>query len=296
MRNFIMIGLAVGLDLGAFTARGDLEVSATVSIRAAADFYAPLAPNGTWIEVGTYGRCWRPAGVTPEWRPYCYGHWVWTDCGWYWASDEPWGWACYHYGCWVYDPDYAWVWVPGIEWAPAWVSWRVGGGYIGWAPLPPRGVVLTGPSFVFVNQAHFDGPVRPSTVIVNNTAIINKTTVINNIKRETRTVGSSGPQKVVINQGPGLAAVQSASGKTIKTIPIRVAARQARAPAGLSRGTGEWKSKDKPGFAPAELPKSALERKPPPGLAKPEGADLGSLGRKDAGKRHEQEGEHHGRD
>jgi hypothetical protein len=30
-----------------------------------------------------------------------------------------------------------WVWVPGTRWAPAWVSWRSGDGYYGWAPLPP---------------------------------------------------------------------------------------------------------------------------------------------------------------
>ncbi|HEX4138962.1 MAG TPA: DUF6600 domain-containing protein, partial [Candidatus Methylacidiphilales bacterium] len=29
------------------------------------------------------------------------------------------------------------VWVPGYTWAPAWVSWRYGDGYVGWAPLPP---------------------------------------------------------------------------------------------------------------------------------------------------------------
>src|SRR5205814_6988424 len=115
-------------------------------------FEAPLAAQGSWVEVQSYGRCWRPAGVAVEWCPYCHGQWVWTDCGWYWASDEPWGWACYHYGCWVYDPVYAWIWVPGTEWAPAWVSWRLGGGYIGWAPLPPRGfaVSLGAPQFVFV--------------------------------------------------------------------------------------------------------------------------------------------------
>jgi len=34
------------------------------------------------------------------------------------VSDEPWGWACYHYGTWVDDPAVGWVWVPGVEWAP----------------------------------------------------------------------------------------------------------------------------------------------------------------------------------
>ena len=28
--------------------------------------------------------------------------------------------------------------MPGREWGPAWVSWRTGGDYVGWAPLPPR--------------------------------------------------------------------------------------------------------------------------------------------------------------
>ena len=126
--NCIALTLAGSISLGALSARANLEVSASFSIHAEADFHAPLAPHGAWVTVGGYGNCWRPAGIAVEWRPYCYGHWVWTDCGWYWESDEPWAWACYHYGWWAYDPVYAWIWVPGIEWGPAWVSWRVGGG------------------------------------------------------------------------------------------------------------------------------------------------------------------------
>lgn len=223
--------------LGIRPARADLEVSASVTVHSAADFEAPLAADGSWVAVGGYGRCWRPAGVAVEWRPYCYGEWVWTDCGWYWASDEPWGWACYHYGCWVYDPAYAWVWVPGVEWAPAWVSWRVGGGYIGWAPLPPPGFAVRAgePQFVFVGTAHFADRVRPNTVIVNNTTILNRTTVINNVKRETRNIGGPTPQRVVINEGPGLATVQTATAKTLRAVPIREAARQALPPSGFVR-------------------------------------------------------------
>jgi len=61
-----------------------------------------------------------------------------TDDGWFWDSDERFGWVTYHYGRWVNDRYYGWVWIPGTEWAPAWVSWRHGNGYTGWAPLPPR--------------------------------------------------------------------------------------------------------------------------------------------------------------
>jgi len=60
-----------------------------------------------------------------------------TEYGWTWVSQEPWGWATYHYGRWMMDPEYGWLWVPGTEWAPAWVSFQQGDGYIGWAPLPP---------------------------------------------------------------------------------------------------------------------------------------------------------------
>src|SRR6266849_660043 len=216
---------AIGLilsSLGVGTAYATFEVSASLSIHAETDFYEPLATAGAWIEVGGYGRCWHPSRVSVEWRPYCYGHWVWTDCGWYWESDEPWAWACYHYGSWVYDPVYFWVWVPGIEWAPAWVSWRVGGGYIGWAPLPPPGVRVTvaAPQFVFVQTHSFTEPLRPSAVVVNNTTIFNQTTVINNIRHETRTVVGTAPQKVAVNEGPGTEMVQKATGKPVKAVPV----------------------------------------------------------------------------
>ena len=44
-------------------------------------------------------------------------------------------------GYWAWDGR-GWVWVPGTVWAPAWVSWRYGGGYVGWAPLPPAGSAI----------------------------------------------------------------------------------------------------------------------------------------------------------
>jgi hypothetical protein len=100
-------------------------------------FEPSLAPYGEWIAIAPYGRVWRPLRVAAGWRPYLHGYWVWTDDGWFWASEEPWGWATYHYGRWHLDPTFGWVWIPGHEWAPAWVVWRYGGGYVGWAPLVP---------------------------------------------------------------------------------------------------------------------------------------------------------------
>ncbi len=101
------------------------------------DFYSSLSPYGRWVNNSQYGMCWLPIGVPTWWRPYTYGHWVWTIYGWTWVSNYPWGWATFHYGRWAFDPGYGWIWVPGYVWAPAWVQWRWGGGYAGWAPIPP---------------------------------------------------------------------------------------------------------------------------------------------------------------
>src|SRR6476659_4682753 len=91
-----------------------------------ATFYRKLDPYGDWIETGDYGFVFqpRPAAQSKDWRPYTTGHWVYTDAGWTWISEEPFGWATYHYGRWIRLRNVGWVWVPGQQWAPAWVSWR----------------------------------------------------------------------------------------------------------------------------------------------------------------------------
>jgi len=263
--KLLIIGLVSGVGGTALSARADLEVATGVVVHATSDFYAPLASMGSWFYVRPYRRCWRPAEVAVQWRPYCHGHWVWTDCGWYWASDEPWAWACYHYGRWLYDRVHAWIWVPGTEWAPAWVTWRVGAGEIGWAPLPPAGATVSGSAFAFVPTAQFRRRIRPWTVIKSTPALLVETTAINNIKRETRNVGGSGPQEVMVNPGPGLAEVQRASRTTIKALSIRDAAGLTPAPAELPRPRSEPKGKDQTSLAPVEPPKPAAEPRPLPG-------------------------------
>jgi hypothetical protein len=112
--------------------------AAAPGVQSVGVFYDALAPYGEWIWQDEYGWVWSPYGVSVGWRPYSDGHWVYTDQGWLWESDLPWGWAAFHYGRWYHSPAHGWLWVPGSEWAPAWVEWRSGGGYFGWAPLPPR--------------------------------------------------------------------------------------------------------------------------------------------------------------
>lgn len=239
--------LAGGLSVGVFDAQGLHEISASVEIRAEADFYSPLETHGAWVEVESYGRCWHPAGVEVTWRPYCAGTWVWTDCGWYWVSDEPWAWACYHYGRWVYHPRFAWIWVPGVEWGPAWVTWRVGGGFVGWAPLPPRvefghdGVIAArveaAPErFVFVESGRFHERITPSAVIVNNRTVVEKTSVVTNIRRTDKAIAGGAARTVVVNEGPGLKPMQQATGQKVRTAEIREVVRQTPLPASVNRG------------------------------------------------------------
>ena len=102
-------------------------------------FYNELGPYGDWRRFEPYGWVWYP-DVGRGWRPYTVGNWVFTDdYGWTWVSADPWGSIPFHYGRWFYDRDHGgWAWVPGTEWGPAWVGWRGGDGFIGWAPLPPE--------------------------------------------------------------------------------------------------------------------------------------------------------------
>jgi hypothetical protein len=124
-----------------------------------------LMNSGQWIDTPEYGRVWQPAGVGSEWRPYLYGHWEWTEAGWAWVSDEPFGWAVYHYGRWGFSPDFGWYWIPGQVWAPAWVAWRWNGGYAGWCALGPQAVVVEQPRrWVWVDQQHFLDPVQHHVV------------------------------------------------------------------------------------------------------------------------------------
>ena len=174
-------------------------------------FYDSLEPYGEWQEVGDYGYCWRPYDVAADWSPYSDGRWAYTDAGWTWDSDEPYSWAVYHYGRWADISEFGWVWVPGTEWGPAWVSWRRSRDYVGWAPLPPEATFSVSIGFRSWVDDHYDigpgcyrfvdgrdlGSRRLDTVFIDrsrNVEIINETTNITNITYKNNTVYNEGPR------------------------------------------------------------------------------------------------------
>ncbi|HEY6178382.1 MAG TPA: DUF6600 domain-containing protein, partial [Kofleriaceae bacterium] len=93
-------------------------------------FYDQLSPYGTWYDDPTYGWVFTPGDAS--YVPYTNGRWTNTDYGFTWVSNDPFGWATDHYGRWVWANR--WVWRPDTTWGPAWVQWRQGEGYVGWAP------------------------------------------------------------------------------------------------------------------------------------------------------------------
>jgi len=98
-------------------------------------YYQELSSYGSWVETADYGWVWVPGGVASDWRPYYDGYWGYGSQGYFWVSNEPWGWAPYHYGRWAWTVGYGWGWVPGRVFAGAWVSWSWGSAYVGWGPL-----------------------------------------------------------------------------------------------------------------------------------------------------------------
>ncbi len=99
-------------------------------------FFEPLARYGRWVD-SRFGRGWTP-NVGRDWRPYTIGHWEQGAYGQTWRSDEPFGWAVFHFGRWGFDQAIGWVWTPDTVWGPGWVAWRDSDDVTGWAPLPPR--------------------------------------------------------------------------------------------------------------------------------------------------------------
>ena len=80
-----------------------------------AEIDVTLNGYGQWIDTDDYGQVWRPdaTAVGVDFTPYeSGGSWEYSDAGWAFAADYPWGWLPFHYGRWAWFHDY-WGWVPG---------------------------------------------------------------------------------------------------------------------------------------------------------------------------------------
>lgn len=197
-------------------------------------FYDRLAPYGRWLDVGGYGYCWRPTITVAGWRPYVDGCWVWSSYGWTWQSNEPYGWAVYHYGRWVNLSRYGWVWVPGSDWAPAWVAWRQSRDCVGWAPLPPEPGAFSGvyrdcdsryglgpASYTFIATNHFvqSSYTRYCAPVTQNTTIfqqsVNVTQIVPRGGHEHAFVHHGGPPRAQMEQACGRPVPQ----RQVRTLP-----------------------------------------------------------------------------
>ncbi|PKN58488.1 MAG: hypothetical protein CVU56_05680, partial [Deltaproteobacteria bacterium HGW-Deltaproteobacteria-14] len=94
-------------------------------------FYDALDEDGVWQQDAEYGYVFAP--YADDYVPYSDGYWAETEYGQTWVATDAIGWAVCHYGRWIYRDR--WLWIPDTVWGPAWVDWRLGGGYVGWAPL-----------------------------------------------------------------------------------------------------------------------------------------------------------------
>ena len=205
-------------------------------------FYDTLSPYGTWVEIEGYGRCWQPTAVVlnPGWRPYGdRGHWVYSDCGWYWMSDYSWGATTFHYGRWFSHPRWGWCWWPDTVWAPSWVTFRYDGGYCGWAALPPHAYYRPGFGFSYYGRSvgfGFDfglGATSFTFVSWNNfcdsrpwhhrvphhevTRIYNRTTIVNNY--------GSGNNHTVFNRGITPERYRELAHRDLRPVTVRTEAR-----------------------------------------------------------------------
>ncbi len=248
-------------------------------------FYSELSPFGQWVDDPEYGYIWIP-DAGPGFRPYySQGYWVMTGYGAMWVSDYSWGWAPFHYGRWVYSSYYGWVWIPDTTWGPAWVSWRWGDGFCGWAPLGPGTSVNIsfGSSYsvpydwwVFVPQRYCLSPSFYNYRIApeQNVTYIRNTTVINNTYVNNSTTYAAGPRVNDVEQVIGskvpvysVATVSqpaktSLAGNEVKTYRPQVTNKENARPPAVVTKDQFIKNKPERQTQPINQPSQQIEKKP----------------------------------
>jgi len=200
------------------------QAGAQERVQISEEFRVALEPYGEFRRHPRWGEVWVPTHVSRDWRPYTVGHWVNSeDYGWYWLSDESeadWGWIAFHYGRWIFDRDLGWAWVPGRVWGPAFVTWRRGDRYLGWAPEPPDELVVEvrdDPEYwAFVPVRDFLAPrlvtvivpAREREVLIERTVVENRTVVFRD-------------RGFAVNPGIPAAFVATSIGRPIHSFQVR---------------------------------------------------------------------------
>jgi hypothetical protein len=213
-------------------AAGPLSLGESPGDLSAAQINAALDGYGVWLDSPSYGRVWRP-DVGTGFLPYgSAGQWIATHAGWYWQSDYAWGRVAFHYGRWVLDGA-SWCWVPGSQFAPAWVDWRAGGGWVGWSALAPIGARSRAP-FVYCAHGGLGGPglggrliqgAAGSSLYARTTAVATDGDTPRGPERPTSTVGVTqvwiGPSRSDPQAPRSAPRVASAVGvDTVERIPV----------------------------------------------------------------------------
>src|SRR5580698_9362302 len=242
------------------------------------DFHPALDAYGTWSDDPTYGSVWTPsvAETGPDFVPYVSGgHWVYGD-DYAWNSDYSWGWAPFHYGRWVHLEARGWSWIPGREYAPAWVEWRAGDAYVGWSPAPPlfvwRGGVAVrlgfappAPPFVFCAHDELFAP-QPGRVVITGPRALA-------IGRSTPFYGAP-DARGHFHRGPPLASLHIAPEHVVRATGHERGLARAQAFSRPSRSEAARREGERPKLAHAEgtRPKMMRSEGPPPRAGHVEGA------------------------
>jgi hypothetical protein len=126
------------------------------------DYYEELRRHGEWILVSPYGKLWHPnlREVGKDFVPYLTGgQWERTPRGWSFEARWPWSEHVFHHGRWLWTQDFDWLWSLDEREGLAYVDWRAGSEWIGWAPQPPQapraGAPLPEQKWVYVKAKHF---------------------------------------------------------------------------------------------------------------------------------------------
>jgi hypothetical protein len=218
-RIFVCSVLATLLALTPITNAGLFPHVTQAKAQQGINFHEPLDGYGRWVQHPHWGAVWIPDKIRQEWQPYREGHWVYTDeWGWYWDSDEVFGWITYHYGRWLFDRSLGWIWIPGEEWGPAWVNWRLGDDVVGWAPLPPDELIDDDENpdlYMFVRAGDLITPQVDAVILppqqrfiyFSHSIVVNRSIML-------------GDRRLGINPGVPPAYVARASGRPFRSVAV----------------------------------------------------------------------------